>query len=517
MKTLVIVEASGKVDVLKKSLRAIGIAAEVEATLGHVADNPHSLRPIALNAQLAELQYQFKPEKISLLDKIGRAAARADRIFLAMDDDQEGDVIAYDVARYLSAERGKMVRARLRALSEDELKETFSNASAHRLAVAANNGICRRIVDRAIGATFSTMGEEEAIAVGRVQSSLLASIDRQPPSIGEFMLSASLGDGSEYAAVIPVYSRVEIGKYDAIALAVKNGLSSVVSEDVADEPSARPWGYEDIVEEAALRLKVTVTQAAEVFQDAYLKGRVSYPRVRANGFTPDAVEIALTVAKQNRCEFNPQLLPMRARDEDGDGAPHECPRPLDRYMMLGRPMNVLDMTEALAVIVARNVIECGQVERRRRVVLQVGDVELRMERVESAPKRNWRPSARQAGFHAYPHDVALLRYMAQNDLGRPSTIIGHVEKCLRRGLLRDDGVSLDLNERGQRWLRRAQELGFTASTSRDMENSFQGLIQDPGASARDVLMEHGLLDDVLRLAKSQEAPVKVARYEGPSL
>ena len=94
MKNLVIVEAAGKVDILKRELKGIGLFADVVATVGHIADNPKSLSPIALNEDLHELAYEFREDRSHLLEKLRRAAAGADRIFVATDDDQEGDVIA---------------------------------------------------------------------------------------------------------------------------------------------------------------------------------------------------------------------------------------------------------------------------------------------------------------------------------------------------------------------------------------------------------------------------------------
>lgn len=128
MRNLVIVEAAGKVDTLRASLKSIGFSADVIATVGHVADNPRSLNPICLDTDLRETAYAFREDRLALLGKIQRAAFNADRIYIATDDDHEGDVIAQDMARYLSDYSDRLYRVRLRAITESELKESFGGS-----------------------------------------------------------------------------------------------------------------------------------------------------------------------------------------------------------------------------------------------------------------------------------------------------------------------------------------------------------------------------------------------------
>lgn len=514
-KILVIVEASGKVEILRKRLKAIGISAEVMATMGHVADNPQSLSPILLSETLNEMAYTYKAEKQGLLEKISRAALHSDLIYLAMDDDDEGDVIAYDVAKYLSGQESKMFRVRLRAISEDELKTAFLGDHSQDFKLSANNGICRRIVDRAIGATFTKFAEINTISIGRVQSSLLACIDDELPQMGEYVIQLVLDDSKNYIAVLPVYNQFDIDKYDVLSHSLDAGLFNILSTELIEVAASTPWGFEEIVVEVSIKLHVTVTQAAEVLQDAYIKGRVSYPRVRANGFTKDAVEVALSISKQNRCGFNAASL--AGRQVDGGDAPHESPRPLDRYMMLGRPMNVLDMGEAVAVLVARNTVECGQLVKHRKIQVQVNDMQIEMTHIDYSPVKNWKNTPKSIGFKRFEKDCALLMYMAKKNLGRPSTIIAHVDKFLKRGVLKDDGESLGLNKEGVRWLTQARSIGFSEKTSNQMERAFSVEITDPARVAREILEQHGMLQPVLQITRERKSIDKTEKNNDMSI
>ncbi|MEX3555104.1 MAG: DNA topoisomerase [Burkholderia gladioli] len=497
MRNLVIVEAAGKVDTLRASLKSIGFSADVIATVGHVADNPRSLNPICLDADLHETAYAFREDRLALLAKIQRAAFNADRIYIATDDDHEGDVIAQDVARYLADYGDRLYRVRLRAITASELKESFGGSLSRDFDTPAWHGICRRIVDRAIGAAFTQVAGAATIPVGRVQSSLLANIQSEPPVIGQYDVPLKLSDGGVYWASIPIKTDTDLERameLERLAAAAKVHLLDAAEADVA---AAHPWGYEDVVAEASVRLRISIEDAAAVFQEAYERGLVSYPRVRAGAFTQDAVEVAASIAAHNGCAFDAARLPLRDAGGEGRRA-HECPRPLQDDLLLGRPMSVLDNSEALAVLVARNVIECGQSVKRRRVRARVdGDV-LTFECDLARPRRPWKLAERKAGFNHVTRPVALLRYMVGAELGKPSTVVSHASKFLQRGLLEEGGIGFRLNERGNRWLAYATSCGFRADTSARMERAIEQPMSDPHVRVREVLRQHGLLDQIKR-------------------
>lgn len=502
---LVIVEASGKTETLRKALKGIGIDAKVMATIGHIADNPRSLVPIGLDRDLRETHYTLKPERSRLIEAMREAAYAADRVFLAMDDDQEGDVIASDVAQLLSDSSDKLYRARLRAISSEELERAFKGELSQDFRVPANNGVCRRIVDRAIGASFSEFGTPP-IYVGRVQSSLLAQLDKERPKIGEFVVQAKVSSGATLVARIPVRDLSEVPKLEAFQRAIAAGEGRVLGESDVEAPASTPWGYEEIVAEASERLGIGIEEAAKGFQEAYERGRVSYPRARRNGFTQDAVEISAEIARQNRCAFDAGRMPLRRAGAFGK-VPHESPRALDESMALGRSLTVLDTPEAIAVLVARNVIECGQMLKSKKVKIEANGTEAIFSYSAEPPMKPWRDQVVTPGLRRFSNETALLRYMADHDLGRPSTIVNHVTKFLHRDLVALSGEKpFALTAKGRRWLEYADGKGFDADTSKRIEAALEEPIADPHAQARAILQEHGMLDRVLETIGSE--PVK---------
>ncbi len=200
---LVIIEAPGKTKSLGSLLWQAGIRDnEVLATVGHLGTNPDGFKPLAIDKGYRETAYRLKPQKEALAAKIGRAASAAVTVYLATDDDQEGDVIARDVLRFCidDGDKGKVKRVRLKALAPSEIREVFRRAEPFD-ELSAARGDARRIMDRLIGSLSS-----EAAAVGRVQGSLLLQLAQQSPVTGvaTYLLPAT-DDRGDFIARVPLY------------------------------------------------------------------------------------------------------------------------------------------------------------------------------------------------------------------------------------------------------------------------------------------------------------------------
>lgn len=506
MRDLVIVEATGKVRRMEALLREVGINADVIATAGHIADNPAKLSPIALTSELQETDYRFRADRRGLLDKIRSSAAHAERIFVATDDDQEGDVIAHDVARLLESRHDRLQRVRLRAITSHEIKQSFLDATRDGFAANACAGECRRIVDRAIGATFTSVGTDHVLPVGRVQSSALISISEAPPVVGSFDVELEGADGGIYRSSLPVRGVADLTFAESLVDAIGKGAVEFKGMQEVVVPVAQRWNYEDVVSELALRMRLKVRQAADALQIAYEEGYVSYPRVRSRSVSQDAVELGYRLAERNRCGFSPALL--KARDDSGgeDGS-HESPRPGMDDLLLGRPLSMLGRSEAVAVLIGRNFLESGQERTLRRVVVHALGRDIVLESEVSCARAPWRRSRGEPGYHPLPTDVALLTYLAEKGMGRPSTIVTHVDKLLSRGMISHEGCEMRLSPKGQACADRAKQIGFTAETSQRMEAVFASGEPLPHMRAKTILTAHGLLEPVLRVASAKRHEV----------
>src|SRR5690606_11330657 len=126
----------------------------------------------------------------TLGERIRTEALAATRVYIATDADQEGDVIAWDVAELISDIHNEPLRVRLKGMDEDSVRDAIEMALpvSKRDAVA---GRTRAIVDRMIGAVFS----KDGIAVGRVGTALLGVVDKTQPVVGRLRLVAPSKQG----------------------------------------------------------------------------------------------------------------------------------------------------------------------------------------------------------------------------------------------------------------------------------------------------------------------------------
>lgn len=185
-KGLVVIEAPGKVARLTALLRRLGLGWRVMATRGHFVRSPASLWPLAITSEYEETARR----PVARIERELRASARGRSVFIATDDDAEGDVIARDVADAVRSEASQVARVRLTALSAEAVRRAFA-APEPMDARNARHGDARRILDRLIGHTFSRKGAP----AGRILTPLLASMRRYAPASGVVRLVVPAADG----------------------------------------------------------------------------------------------------------------------------------------------------------------------------------------------------------------------------------------------------------------------------------------------------------------------------------
>jgi hypothetical protein len=170
---------------------------------------------------------------------------------------------------------------------------------------------------------------------------------------------------------------------------------------------------------------------------------------------------------------------------------------VDEEMQLGVSLSMLSASDAVAVMVARNMIECGQCVSVKRIRIQIAERDVLFSYAAKPQRRNnWHAQEATLGFTPFGREVALLRFMEQCDLGRPSTMVSHVKTFLDRDLLHGFDSELTLTERAKHWLAYGEQCGLTADVSVKIEEMLQGSITDPYKTAVMILRHHGMLESV---------------------
>src|SRR5688572_5878010 len=119
-KSLVIVESPGKMKTIGKYLGPDFI---VKASVGHVRDLPQ--RELGVNLETFEAEYEFTERGKNVVSELRKLAKDADEVWLATDDDREGEAIAWHLQQSLNLKTYK--RVLFKEITKDAIKEAFKN------------------------------------------------------------------------------------------------------------------------------------------------------------------------------------------------------------------------------------------------------------------------------------------------------------------------------------------------------------------------------------------------------
>ena len=473
---LFIIEAPGKRRRLSDVLRRVGIRnLETVATIGHLCANPEGLRPLGVDAGFRETHYRIRPDREAVAAEIASRACQADRIFLATDDDQEGDVIARDVLRFAIPDdhRHKVFRLRLKALAQSEVAAALRAARRLDGALAAQ-GDARRIMDRLIGSLSCETG-----AVGRVQGCLLLALTEQRPVVGVYThtLPAS-GGGEDFVA------REQIRAGQPLPEPIES--PPVAVQSVAHAPmGGPPLNHDQILLEASLHTGAGIREVSRAMQGLYEQGRLSYPRAKDTAITVESLKRLSLIARANGAGFRPELFGA-IRDTCNVHA-HEAPNPLVMDVPVNRHDSLLSLSEAVLALITRRLIQHGmaaRLERPMQSALPERAKDLPWYRLSSRASHLWPPEHTTAGYCAWSKEQSLLHFMMEHHLGRPSTVVDHIDKFLSRHLITR---TFDLTVKGSTWCQNVGTLLGRHNLSREVEDYIETHNGSPSEMVKDML------------------------------
>ena len=438
---LFVIEAPGKRRGLFEALRRIGVReVAIEATVGHLCANPESLKPLGINTAFQETAYRVRPDREQAAASIAAAAFNAARIYLATDDDQEGDVIARDAFSLCvpPEHRHKVRRLRLKSLAESEIVAALKAAEPFDPSMAAQ-GDARRIIDRLIGGLSSPDG-----GVGRVQGSLLLALKEQRPVVGvvTHTLAATDGQGA-FVAQQPVFGGQQVPE----ALDIRSPVA--VATSARSTLAARPLNHDEIVLAASLRTGAEIGDVSRAMQSLYERGRLSYPRAKDCALSTESVRRLAQVARGNGATFRSELF--RGVRELGGAHAHEAPNPMVLDVPVNRSIELMTLEEQVLVTLTQNLIEAGieaRLETPHLSGLPAVAGGLPWRRLAPVGMRIWESVPATAGFKEWTAQQSLLHFMMKNQLGRPSTIVAHIGKFLTRDLVTK---SFEFTGKGHDW------------------------------------------------------------------
>ena len=168
MSKLIIVESPTKVKTIKGYL---GKGYEVAASMGHVCDLPSSKLSVDVRKDF-EPNYEIIKGKEKLVEDLKKAVQRNDEVYLATDDDREGEAISWHLATILNLDISQKNRVTFNEITKTGIKNGMANPHTINMNLV-NAQQARRILDRLVGYRISPFVSQKirrGLSAGRVQS-----------------------------------------------------------------------------------------------------------------------------------------------------------------------------------------------------------------------------------------------------------------------------------------------------------------------------------------------------------
>ena len=333
MRNLVIVESPAKAKTIKKYL---GDDFEVTSSQGHIRDLPTKEIGIDIDNSFTP-KYIINPDKKRIVNDLKRMSASAKVVYLASDDDREGEAISWHLKTALELTDDKIKRIVFHEITEKAIKNAVANPRKIDMDLV-NSQQARRLLDRLVGYKLSPVlwkKIKSGLSAGRVQSVAVKMIVEREREIRNFKSEKSFKVVASFKTVDDKTFCAELKKNTkneeetkALFLELSNKnfeISKVEKKKVVKSPVA-PFTTSTLQQEASTKLGFSVTQTMSLAQHLYEAGKISYMRTDSVVLSEDAIKQAQKVIKQTYGEEYCQQRQFTTKSKNAQEA-HEAIRP----------------------------------------------------------------------------------------------------------------------------------------------------------------------------------------------
>ena len=378
-KNLVIVESPAKAKTIEKFL---GKDFKVMSSYGHIRDLKK--REMSVNRDTLEPEYEIPEEKQRLVRDLKANAKKAEKVWLASDEDREGEAIAWHLCEVLGLDEAKTSRIVFHEITKSAIQEAISNPR-HVDMNLVNAQQARRVLDRIVGFNLSPVlwrKVKPALSAGRVQSVAVRLIVEREREIQAFksepfyhvsaVFAVTNADGSQTEVTAQLDRRLKT-REEVVALLEslkaqegQHVVTAVTKKPVKRTP-APPFTTSTLQQEAARKLGFTVSQTMMVAQRLYESGRITYMRT-------DSVNLSSLCLAASREEikrlYGDKYSKTRQYHTNSKGAQeaHEAIRP-----------TFMDATEVEGTVQEKRLYELIW---KRTIASQMADAEMEKTTVE---------------------------------------------------------------------------------------------------------------------------------------
>lgn len=334
-KNLVIVESPAKAKTIEKFL---GKEFKVQSSFGHIADLPSKELGVDVDGDFTP-KYTVSTDKKKLVAELKKEAKKAEMVWLASDEDREGEAIAWHLAEELDLKKENTKRIVFHEITKTAILKAIENPRQIDYNLV-NAQQARRILDRLVGYELSPVlwrKVKGGLSAGRVQSVAVRLIVEREREIEAFNPVASYRIDAEFVTAQGNSFKAKLPKNfhtqeEARAFVEKNIDASYSVADLIKKPAkkspAAPFTTSTLQQEAARKLYFSVGKTMTIAQRLYEAGLITYMRTDSVNLSNDAQQAA---AKEITKSFGEAYSHPRKYKGKSKGAQeaHEAIRPTD--------------------------------------------------------------------------------------------------------------------------------------------------------------------------------------------
>jgi DNA topoisomerase-1 len=301
MKNLVIVESPAKAKTIEKFL---GKDFTVKSSYGHIRDLSKKNLGIDIDNGF-QPDYEIDPDKKKVVAELKDGVKKAEMVYLASDEDREGEAIAWHLAEVLNLEQKKSKRIVFHEITQKAIQHAIQNPrDIDQNLVNAQQA--RRVLDRLVGFEISPLLWKKikpSLSAGRVQSVAVRLIVEREREIQSFKSQSSfrvtglflfLKDKQEH--VIEAELNKRLNEKEVIELLNQSSKYQFSVSDIQTKPAKKspsaPFTTSTLQQEASRKFGFSVSQTMVVAQRLYENGFITYMRTDSTNLSEDAISSA---------------------------------------------------------------------------------------------------------------------------------------------------------------------------------------------------------------------------------
>jgi DNA topoisomerase-1 len=334
-KNLVIVESPAKAKTIEKFL---GKEYKVASSFGHIADLPSKELGVDVQGDFTA-KYIVSSDKKKVVNELKSLAKKADTIWLASDEDREGEAIAWHLANTLKLSKENSKRIVFSEITKNAILKAIENPRDidYNLVNAQQT---RRILDRLVGYELSPVlwrKVKGGLSAGRVQSVAVRILVEREREIRNFLPEKSYKTQAlfqtEHNKLIPSQlQKVIETKEDATAFLQNNATAQFLVRDINTRPAkkspAPPFITSTLQQEASRKLYFSVSKTMTLAQRLYEAGHITYMRTDSVNLSEEAKKNINAQIESNYGKNYSQPRHFKTKNKGAQEA-HEAIRPTD--------------------------------------------------------------------------------------------------------------------------------------------------------------------------------------------